>query len=263
MSKQACKCKEVECEECPEWIFTLADLIMCMMGLFVILWVLKPGTKEQPLTEQEIKVIAGIREGFGYEGNPDSSDPIDQYLIDKMKSHSGDGNKGESQQESQGAIGKADEVTTIRPGPDATLGGRGMFDPGQYDLRDEVKAQLDQVIVKIKGHRTVVVIKGHAGLDDLPDKASSQEYMDLSVKRAQAVQDYLVSQGVSADTLRVQGCSTYEPINQKAYSKEARAANRRVEIDETQTLVRELQDASTTAIPAGAVDHVSAYVPMD
>ena len=36
MSKADCKCKEVECEECPEWIFTLADLIMCMMGLFVI-----------------------------------------------------------------------------------------------------------------------------------------------------------------------------------------------------------------------------------
>ena len=32
MSKKACKCAEVECEECPEWIFTLADLIMCMMG---------------------------------------------------------------------------------------------------------------------------------------------------------------------------------------------------------------------------------------
>ena len=40
------KCDPHEiCEECPEWIFTLADLIMCMMGLFVILWVLKPGPK--------------------------------------------------------------------------------------------------------------------------------------------------------------------------------------------------------------------------
>ena len=43
-----CKCDPHElCEECPEWIFTLADLIMCMMGLFVILWVLKPGQNQK------------------------------------------------------------------------------------------------------------------------------------------------------------------------------------------------------------------------
>ena len=42
MAKHACKCKQGECEECPEWIFTFADLVMLMMGFFVILWVLKP-----------------------------------------------------------------------------------------------------------------------------------------------------------------------------------------------------------------------------
>ena len=43
MAKGCKKCDPHEiCEECPEGIFTLADLIMCMMGLFVILWVLKP-----------------------------------------------------------------------------------------------------------------------------------------------------------------------------------------------------------------------------
>ena len=39
---KACRCKKAECEECPEWIFTFADLVMLMMGFFVILWVLKP-----------------------------------------------------------------------------------------------------------------------------------------------------------------------------------------------------------------------------
>ena len=38
-SKHACKCKKSpECEECPEWIFTFADLVMLMMGFFVIGW---------------------------------------------------------------------------------------------------------------------------------------------------------------------------------------------------------------------------------
>ncbi len=58
-----CKCKQEECEECPEWIFTLADLIMCMMGLFVILWVLKPGPKQvtENLEGDWIRVVAAKR----------------------------------------------------------------------------------------------------------------------------------------------------------------------------------------------------------
>ena len=94
-----CKCKEVECEECPEWIFTLADLIMCMMGLFVILWVLKPSPKENPpgsLSEEEIKVISAIKEAFGYVPNANSNDPIDLHMLMKKLDHvqgPGDGGK--------------------------------------------------------------------------------------------------------------------------------------------------------------------------
>ena len=62
------KCDPHElCEECPEWIFTLADLIMCMMGLFVLLWVLKPGPTAAPAAgqdEQLIKVLAAVRDYF-------------------------------------------------------------------------------------------------------------------------------------------------------------------------------------------------------
>ncbi len=85
MAKTACKkCDPHEiCEECPEWIFTLADLIMCMMGLFVILWVLKPSPRDNPknaLSEEEITVIAAIKEAFGYVPNANSNDPIDLHL---------------------------------------------------------------------------------------------------------------------------------------------------------------------------------------
>src|SRR6476646_10071409 len=103
MAKHSCKCKEVECEECPEWIFTLADLIMCMMGLFVILWVLKPGPKpedRQKMTEEQIRVFAAIREAFKYEPDPNSTDPVDIEMLlrklQKVKPHLGPGEGGET-----------------------------------------------------------------------------------------------------------------------------------------------------------------------
>jgi hypothetical protein len=87
----ACKCKKSECEECPEWIFTFADLVMLMMGFFVILWVLKPSPAPKSSAGPDsvgaasaaakddhwVDTVAAIRDAFGYEPNPTSTDPID------------------------------------------------------------------------------------------------------------------------------------------------------------------------------------------
>src|SRR4029079_3973895 len=90
-------------EQGHEGIFTLADLIMCMMGLFVILWVLKPGPKpedKQKMTEEQLKVVDSIREAFKYEPGPHSQDPIDLELLlrklQKIKPHMGPGEGGET-----------------------------------------------------------------------------------------------------------------------------------------------------------------------
>src|SRR6476661_2892741 len=80
MSKD-CRCKKsAECEECPEWIFTFADLVMLMMGFFVILWVLKPPAgkqQNQEMDEKWLLVVAQIREAFGRLPDPQSKDPVD------------------------------------------------------------------------------------------------------------------------------------------------------------------------------------------
>src|SRR5512133_84254 len=122
-----CKCKEVECEECPEWIFTLADLIMCMMGLFVILWVLKPeGRAPSPQVvnaveaDQWLETVAGVRSGFGWEPDPTSTDPVDQAIVRKRLRNRGPGEGGKTLAPRAGAEGDNPEVTTIRPGQWAT-----------------------------------------------------------------------------------------------------------------------------------------------
>ena len=260
-----CKCDPHEiCEECPEWIFTLADLIMCMMGLFVILWVLKQegakgaadasatqtseqqqqadaGKKESP---DLISAIAAIRGAFGYEPDPHSTDPVDRALIlQRMNSgRQGEGNRGINTRPADGAQGTDPDVTTIRLGPQAALGGPVMFEPGSADLTGPARTQLDQIARIIRGHRQVVLVKGHTALDDLPDSATPQQRLDISIRRAQAVADYLVNAGVSPDILRVLGCSTFEPVRTRAYSDDRGALNRRVEVEVTSTLVEQLQD---------------------
>lgn len=250
MANRCSKCDPHEiCEECPEWIFTLADLIMCMMGLFVILWVLKPGPDPNQRSFENaelLKVVGAIREAFGYIPDPTSTDPVDvQLLLKKMESMklNGPGEKGMSRTEAKGAEGTDPEVTSIRPGKQATVGTRLLFDQGDATLRGPTMRALDEIARQIRGHRNIVMIKGHTSLDDFPEGTSAQQKMDLSLRRAQAVADYLTSKGVSPDIIRVQGCSTFEPVLQRAYTADGQSLNRRVEVEATATLVEELQDA--------------------
>ena len=251
----SCKCKKAsECEECPEWIFTFADLVMLMMGFFVILWVTKPGGAPKaggakPQDDDFVKVAAAIREAFGYVPNPASNDPVDiQMLLKKMQhiTRPGPGEKGIAPRAREGAQGIEEDVTNIRDSKQATTGGRLLFDPGQATLRPDLISSLNDIAELVRGHRNIVMIKGHTALDDLDASATEQQRMDLSIHRAQAVADYLISKGVSPEILRVQGCSTYEPIAQRAYTDAGRAANRRVEVEATAALADAYENQPAT-----------------
>ena len=249
MAKKGCRCKHAECEECPEWIFTFADLVMLMMGFFVILWVLKPNPNPkggQSDTDKEVKVFAAIRDAFGYVPNPTSKDPVDMKMImdklESMKIPAGPGDGAQTTIRPQGAVGTDPDVTTIRVGKQSVVGGRMLFDRGSSRLIPGTLRMLDQVANQIRGHRNVVLVKGHTSLDDFPDTASAEQKMDLSLRRAQAVADYLTARsGVSPDMLRVQGCSTFEPVMQHEYTPMSQEVNRRVEVEATPTLIGDLQ----------------------
>ena len=259
MSKPACKCKEVECEDCPEWIFTLADLIMCMMGLFVILWVLKPdpGKTAHDLPtndDQLVKVLASIRDYFEFVPDSTNPDKVDIYRLlkklESMKPLRGPGDGGKTTLERKGAAGDQPEVLSVRKGPQAIVGSRVLFDVGSERLTPQATKILDQIVLLIKGHRNVMLVKGHTAADDLPENAEPQQKLNLSIRRAQVVADYLVSRGVEPDILRVIGCSTFEPVMQRAYTIDNRQLNRRVELEATTTLVTEFQGTSATSRPS-------------
>jgi flagellar motor protein MotB len=254
--KAACRCKKSECEECPEWIFTFADLVMLMMGFFVILWVLKPSPTPKTAAAAEanedmIKLAASIRESFGYEPKVGSSDPVDvQMMLNKSsqpKIPDGPGQGGKTKIHPDGATGRDPEVTAIRPGQEVMVGGRLLFERGESKLLGSTQHMLDEIADQIRGHRTIVLVKGHTALDDFDDSATAEQKLDLSLRRAQAVSDYLTAHGVEPDILRVQGCSTFEPVVQREYTPMSQEMNRRAEVESTNTPVLALQAATRPA----------------
>lgn len=259
MAKSCPKCKQEECEECPEWIFTLADLIMCMMGLFVILWVLKPSgnpaagagdaAAQAASRAQYIELAAAIRNAFGYRPDPLSDDPVDILMIQRLRGETlprGPGEGGKTQTDHGGTDGPDPEVTKIREGSVATAGGALLFDAGSAEPSADVRRRVADIARTLRGHRNIVLVKGHTALDDLPDDATEAERMQLSVMRAEAVVKLLIAEGIRPEVLRVQGCSTFEPARQRLFGPDSQAINRRVEIETTDQLVEERQDRGRT-----------------
>src|SRR5882724_10422987 len=109
MAKARCKCKAAECEECPEWIFTFADLVMLMMGFFVILWVLKPPAGKDGEAPKALspEIVGAIRTAFGYVPAPNSNDEIDKAIIRGyyLKKPKGPVDGGKTSSEKEGAKG--------------------------------------------------------------------------------------------------------------------------------------------------------------
>jgi flagellar motor protein MotB len=255
MAKSACRCKKAqECEECPEWIFTFADLVMLMMGFFVILWVLKPpagkngtGDFQSQAEAHWIEVEAAIRGAFGHVPDPQSKDPVDiemmYHNIDRVPL-SGPGDGGKIDRTEKLPEGHEDEVTSIRTSTYATQGGKLTFEKTSADLSADAKEALTEIAGIVRGHRNLIIVKGHTSLDDLPQTATADQKMQLSIRRAQAASEFLVSQGVSPAIIRVEGCSTFEPVVEHQYTAEALQANRRVEVEATATLIEDLDDHS-------------------
>ena len=102
------------------------------------------------------------------------------------------------------------------------VGDRVFFDFDQYNLRSDARATLDRQADWMKTWSAVqVIVEGHC------DERGTREYnLALGARRANAVKDYLVAAGVSAD--RIQTISYGKDRPAELGSNEAAwAANRR------------------------------------
>jgi len=100
-----------------------------------------------------------------------------------------------------------------------------LFDFGKYDLKTDAKIKLAKLGGIIQAHPSLhLAIEGHT--DNI---GSDEANMKLSQQRADAVRDFLVQQGLTADTVTAVGLGKAEPVADNS-TNEGRQKNRRVEI---------------------------------
>lgn len=107
-----------------------------------------------------------------------------------------------------------------------TLSGSVLFASDKDKLLPAAQRRLTEVAKALNGGdpEAQIVVEGHT------DGKGSEGYnLELSTRRAQAVRDYLVSQGIAESRIRSAGLGFSRPVADNK-SAEGRANNRRVEI---------------------------------
>ncbi|MBK9474411.1 MAG: OmpA family protein [bacterium] len=106
-----------------------------------------------------------------------------------------------------------------------TLSGGLIFRTNEATLMPGAERQLDQLVQALASSPDrLVVVEGYTD-----SQGSADHNLDLSQRRADAVRDYLMIKGYSADQVRARGVGEESPIADNGTS-EGRANNRRVEI---------------------------------
>jgi chemotaxis protein MotB len=125
-----------------------------------------------------------------------------------------------------GNTGGSDFVENEQGNMVATIAGNVLFDSGSATLKSSSKKQLDRIVRELKGNYKGLPVQVEGHTDSDPISKSKKRWGTneaLSQARADAVKNYLASQGVSSSRIDAVGFGSSKP-------KSTKAASRRVEI---------------------------------
>lgn len=218
-------------EGAPEWLISFADMVMLIMGFFVILLAMnmqKPsmggiGGEGANLTNDKMLELAlSLRAAFNNPVDIDSNDPRDAALIRRMKAMR---DRGETT--IPGPDGNRHDVQAVRPSDFVNDGAVVAFAEGGAALSAEGARTIAQAAERMRGTRWIIEVRGHASAaETMRDKEKS---MRLAFDRALVVAHELVRNGVTWDRLRVSGAGDNERLVPVARGT-AHRSNQRVEI---------------------------------
>jgi len=241
MARKKCKCPPKE-EGAPAWVMTYGDMMSLLLTFFIILVALSEIKKE----DQYRAIVEEVQKSFGMKGGggklPTKDDPelslIDQLETIQLKRRPV---PQLSNAEDPGMDGRESTVTKIREDMQFVTGGRITFEPGSAELTDRAKARLRRVGELLRGETNVIELRGHAASREAGNAADYEDEWALSVARARAAKDYVVSPELGLDPrrIRIVGCSDNEPLKTRVYTSFEKQPNRRVEVFRSNALIQQ------------------------
>jgi outer membrane protein OmpA-like peptidoglycan-associated protein len=230
-------------EGAPEWLISFADMVMLMMGFFVILFALnnkptgrQPGGAgesadgDPPVSAQVLDFAISIREAFHNPVNIHSTNPADQVLIRRILQRAGN-----SETRDPGVKGHEQDVQSIRPSDYYAYSGVVPFAENSIEIPDNARHVITEMARKVKGMRLIVDVRSHVSAVEAA--RGHESAMKLSSDRALAVAQALAAQGVDWWQMRLVVNGDNDRAEAFPTSKSADRANARVEVVLTDDVV--------------------------
>ncbi len=99
------------------------------------------------------------------------------------------------------------------------------FDQGKAEIKEEAYEELNQIVAMLNEYPNMVIqLEGHTDF-----RGSARLNLELSERRAAAVGDYLINQGINKRRIKIQAFGGTQPIS-RDNTDEAKSLNMRVEV---------------------------------
>lgn len=241
-------------EGAPEWLISFADMVMLMMGFFVILFALnfmprhvnassgrptEDGEQQAP-TPDMIDFAIAVRKAFNNEVDLASTNPKDRPLIDRILSRQA----GAGEARDDGVKGREQEVRSVRPTPRFGTGTSVRFDERSREIPPGEEEALAQLARGLRGLQSVIEIRGHASAAEA--FRAPEESMRLAFDRAFAVAAILAREGVQWRRMRLSSEGDHDRVSAFPLDPADDRRNARVEV-----LV--LDEVASDAVPSRPV----------
>ncbi len=207
--------EEEEESGAPEWLISFADMVMLLMGFFVILFALNvqpkggnaggggdeaEGVATQP-QEIDPEFIEAVRRAFHNPLNPDN--PEDAELLDQIDM------RGAGNANSEGVVGAERDVRSPR---DIDYFGEAVdvpFDRHGLDVPESSAPLIREFALRNQGRQNVIEIRGHA--DEVEAFKDPVKAMRIALDRATDVAERLANAGIEWGRIRITASGTTEP----------------------------------------------------
>jgi len=215
----------------PEWVVTFGDMMSLLLTFFIMLVSMSEIKQE----EQFQALVDSMRRRFGHSSASASMAPGDKKPRNsKLANIATEGrakrfNTMDGGDKVQAPVGDHPRVEIIRRSDDVTSGGTITFDEFSDKLTDEHRVRLRAVVEAIRGKSQRIEIRGHTTRRPLPRGSPYRDHLDLAYARTRAVMDFLVSEGIDEDRIRLTSAGGNEPVSSLPDPLEQKK-NRRVDI---------------------------------
>ncbi len=212
------------------WKVAYADFVTAMMAFFMVMWLTsqKPATKEamgsyfrDPWAKTRMN-SNDTRNPTIRETKAGETDPGKKFL--------GSNAMLEPHDQPESLESKKPKITTVRATDRTATGTIVTFSEGIYELNDDGKQKLRDLLPRISGLTYKIEIRAHSSGREQSIAGDSGSDWEGCYRRSLAVMNFMRELGVDPRRLRLCQASGYEPLSLGAPNDNASLSNVRVEV---------------------------------